>query len=209
MTREQLKAIIGDSATDEMLKSILDINGADGEKHKTRISDLETKLKTATEQVEKLTADIKAFEGKDGELTALQAKIKEYEQAEQTRKTAEAEAIKHNNELERFTKAAVGKDGKPLVFSNDPSKDGAFARFQAALSDPKNTGKADIDIYTEATKDIPNLYASGVTVGNYTPNPNMGNQGLLTKDQISKMTPQEINKNWDTVKVSLANIKGD
>ena len=56
MKREEIKAIFPD-ATDEQLKAVMDLNGADAEKSKKKIESLETELKESRDSYGKLNKD--------------------------------------------------------------------------------------------------------------------------------------------------------
>lgn len=58
MKRDEIKAIFPD-ATDEQLKSVMDLNDADIEKAKAKTATLEAELKEQKDSYEKLTAEPK------------------------------------------------------------------------------------------------------------------------------------------------------
>ena len=60
MKREEIKAIFPD-ATDEQLKSVMDLNGADVEKSKSKVTALETELKEKKADFDKLNTEFEAL----------------------------------------------------------------------------------------------------------------------------------------------------
>ena len=60
MKREEIKAIFAD-ATDEQLKSVMDLNGADVEKAKSKVTALETELKEKKSDFDKLNSEFEAL----------------------------------------------------------------------------------------------------------------------------------------------------
>ena len=59
MRREEIKSIFAD-ATDEQLKAVMDLNGADVEKAKSKVTALETELKEKKADFDKLNTEFEA-----------------------------------------------------------------------------------------------------------------------------------------------------
>ena len=60
MKREEIKSIFAD-ATDEQLKAVMDLNGADVEKVKSKVTALETELKEKKSDFDKLNTEFEAL----------------------------------------------------------------------------------------------------------------------------------------------------
>ena len=81
MKREEVKAIFAD-ATDEQLKAVMDLNGADVEKAKSKVTALETELKEKKADFDKLNTEFETLKtanasGEDwkAKFEALQAEM--------------------------------------------------------------------------------------------------------------------------------------
>lgn len=151
MKREEIKAIFPD-ATDEQLKSVLDINGADVEKAKAKATALEAELKDKKEAFDSLTSEMEKLK-KDG-ATAEEWKTKfEALQAdtEAKAKAAEAErvlAAKKKNIKDRFD-ACVGDK----AFTHEAVMNAYLDKFEKAVEAVENQGKTDADVFHSLTKD--------------------------------------------------------
>lgn len=160
MTREDIKKHFPE-ATDDQISALLDINSRDIGKHKTAADNANAELKTAKETISNL-------EKNQGDVAALQKTIDEYKAAEEKRiadaKAAEEKAAR----LGRFDKAHQ-EGGKDRKWLNDFTRDGIFAQFEAALADPANAGKSDVQIYTALVNDDkgvkPGLFEAQVSGG--------------------------------------------
>ena len=73
MKREEIKAIFAD-ATDEQLKAVMDLNGADVEKVKGKITSLEAELEEKKQSFDSLTSEFNAL--KESNATADDYKAK-------------------------------------------------------------------------------------------------------------------------------------
>lgn len=160
MKREEIKAIFAD-ATDEQLKAVMDLNGADVEKVKSKVTALETELKETKEDKGKLMSELDELKtanasGEDwkAKFEALQSEnIAKEKQAEADRILAEkTEAIN-----KRFD-AVVG-DKK---FSHDAVRESYLKKFGDAIDLEENKSRADADIFHELTKDDDHCF-EGVT----------------------------------------------
>lgn len=143
MKTEELLSI---GLTEEQADQVFAMNGKDIENAKTEVSGLRAKLKEAQET-------IKTMEANKGDLEGLQAELEKYKQAEADRQQAEQEAAARAAIMERFNKAAEGKE-----FSNDLAKNGLMEAFRSAVNDPANTGKGDAELFGMLTKDVPGLF---------------------------------------------------
>lgn len=147
MKREQIKAIFPD-ATDEQLKSVMDLAGDVIEKNKKLDSELkekQTQLDTLNTELESLkTTNASGEEWK----TKYEAIVKENEAKA---KQAEAERIvaEKNADIEKRFSECVG-DKK---FSHEAIKADYLKKFADALESEEYKGKGDTDIFHALTKD--------------------------------------------------------
>ena len=147
MKREDIKSII-EGITDEQLSQIMDLNGKDVEKEKSKLINANTELDRAKQTIESMTNELQSL--KDSNATAEDWKSKFKTLQEDIAKQTEAAAM-----LERFNKSAG--DAK---FLNEYTKSGIFNEFSAALTDERNKGRSDAEIYTEITKDRDGIFES-------------------------------------------------
>lgn len=180
MKREEIKAIFAD-ATDEQLKAVMDLNGADVEKVKLKVTALEAELKETKEDKDKLISELDELKtanasGEDwkAKFEALQSEnIAKEKQAEADRILAEkTEAIN-----KRF-EAVVG-DKK---FIHNAVREDYLKKFGEAIELEENKSKADADIFHEMTKD--DRCFEGVKVERLpggTPKPPMGGDKPLSR----------------------------
>lgn len=151
MKREEIKNIFPE-ATDEQIKSVMDLNGADIEKSKAKMVTIETELKEKNEALETLKNDFETLKANNA--TAEDYKTK-YEAIvadnEAKKKQAEADRIAHEREeniANRFN-AVVG-DKK---FQHEAVKQHYHKLFGEALQNKDFEGKSDADIFHDLTKD--------------------------------------------------------
>lgn len=156
MKREEIKSIFPD-ATDEQVKSVMDLNGKEVEKNKK----LETELKEKNEQLEKLNTEFEALKssnaGAEEYKTKYEALVAENEAKA---KQAEAERVAREKAegLDKRFDAVVG-DKK---FSHDAIRADYRRKFENALADKENEGKSDADVFHSLTKDDATAF-TGVT----------------------------------------------
>lgn len=161
MKREEIKAIFAD-ATDEQLKAVMDLNGADVEKFKSKVTALETELKEKKEDIEKLNTEFEELKATNASGEDWKAKFEALQAENDARaKQAEADRIlaeKTENINKRFN-AAVGEK----EFSHDAIKADYLKKFGEALELEENKSKSDEDIFHALTKDDATAF-KGVTV---------------------------------------------
>lgn len=156
MKREEIKSIFPD-ATDEQVKSVMDLNGKEVEKNKK----LETELKEKNEQLEKLNTEFETLKssnaGAEEYKTKYEALVAENEAKA---KQAEAERVAREKAegLDKRFDAVVG-DKK---FSHDAIRADYRRKFEGALAEKENEGKSDADIFHALTKDDATAF-TGVT----------------------------------------------
>jgi hypothetical protein len=151
MKREEVKAIFPE-ATDEQLKQIMDLNGTDVEKAKSKVTTLEAELKDKKADFDKLNTEFEELKkanasGEDwkAKFEALQAdNLAKEKQAEADRILAEKKA-----DVEKRFAECVG-DKK---FSHDAIKADYLKKFGDALESDEYKGKGDADIFHVLTKD--------------------------------------------------------
>lgn len=190
MKREEIKKIFPD-ATDEQLKAILDINGADVEKVKGKVTALEAELSESKQSLTDLNTALdeakkKAQSNDDykSQLEELQKKVKE----ENDKREAERVAKEEAQRIEQRFNAVLG-DKK---FNHDAIRADYLRKFGEALKDTENVGKSDIDIFTALTKEDAHAFA-GATVVNLAGASQKASEGdkKITKEDFSKMSYNE------------------
>lgn len=157
MKREEIKAIFAD-ATDEQLKSIMDLNGSDVEKAKSKVTALEVELKEKKADFDKLNTEFEALKTANASGEDWKTKF-EALQAENEAKAKQAEADRILAEkaeaLNKRFDAVVG-DKK---FNHDAIKADYLKKFGEAIELDENKSKSDADIFHELTKDDASAFA--------------------------------------------------
>lgn len=196
MKKEELLSI---GLTEEQANQVFAMNGKDVENAKTKLKEEITNLK---EQVSKANDTITTLESNKGDLEGLQAELEKYRQADEARKKAEQEAQARAATLERFKAAKGDKE-----FSSEYAESGVLEAFSKALADPANTGKGDAELFSALTQDAVGLFKNPQQEQVVIRGVNHQGGTVYTADQIRKMTPDEINKNWADVSASLKGLK--
>jgi hypothetical protein len=162
MKREEIKKIFPE-ATDEQLNSIMEINGADVEKVKAKLTATEAELKEKKEAFDNLNTELDNL--KESNASAEDWKVKfEALQAENIAKERQAEVDriakeKSDNILSRFN-GVVG-DKK---FTHEAVKADYLKKFGDALESKDYEGKSDEDIFRALTKDDASAFVGIQTV---------------------------------------------
>lgn len=186
MKREEIKKIFPE-ATDEQLKAILDINGADLEKVKGKVTSLEDELKESKQSLNDLNTALdeakKKAESNDDykqQLEDLQKKVKEDNDKREADRLAKEEAQRTE---QRFNAVLGGKK-----FNHEAIRADYLRKFGEALKDTGNVGKSDIDIFTALTKEDAHAFA-GATVVNLAGASQKASEGknYASKDEIMKI----------------------
>ena len=151
MKREEIKAIFAD-ATDEQLKAVMDLNGADVEKAKSKVTALETELKEKKADFDKLNNEFEALKTANASGEDWKAKF-EALQAENEAKAKQAEADrilaeKAENITKRFNTVLGEKK-----FSHEAIRTDYLKKFGDALELEENKSKSDEEIFHALTKD--------------------------------------------------------
>lgn len=180
MRREEIKAIFAD-ATDEQLKAVMDLNGADVEKAKSKVTALETELKEKKEAIDNFNKEIEELKTANASGEDWKAKF-EALQAENVAKEKQAEAdrilAEKNADIEKRFAECVG-DKK---FSHDAIKSSYLKKFAEALESEEYKGKGDVDIFHALTKDDATAF-TGVTAVKLAGGRPSGTSGK-TRDEI-------------------------
>lgn len=160
MKREEIKAIFPE-ATDEQLKSVMDLNGADVEKIKSKVTALEAELKEEKSDKEKINTEFEKLKAANTSGEDWKAKF-EALQAENEAKEAKAKAEKilaeKNADYEKRFAECIG-DKK---FSHEAIKADYFKKFVDAIESGEYTGKGDDIVFHALTKDDATAF-TGVT----------------------------------------------
>jgi hypothetical protein len=189
MKREEIKAIFAD-ATDEQLKAVMDLNGADVEKAKSKVTALETELKEKTESLDNLS---KEFE----DLKANNASAEEYKSKyealvadnEAKAKQAEADRIlaeKTENINKRF-EAVVGEK----TFSHNAIKVDYLKKFGEAIELEDNKSLSDEQIFHNLIKDDATAFTGVTAVKLQGGTPSGVGGKSVTREDFNKMSYKE------------------
>ena len=159
MKREDIKAIFAE-ATDEQLKKVMDLNGADVEKLKGKVTVLEAENTEKKSAFDKLKDEFEALKSSNAAAEDYKTKFEtlkaDIDQKEEAAKEARKKAEREADILNRYEAAAVDKDGNPLKWRHDAIKADYLKKFGEAVADKTNTGKSDADILHELIKDDAN-----------------------------------------------------
>ena len=189
MKREEIKSIFPE-ATDEQLKSIMDLNGADVEKAKSKVTALEAELKDRKADFDKLNGELEALKASNASGEEWKTKYEAIvAENEAKAKQAEADRIlkeKQENVLNRFN-AVVG-DKK---FSHDAVKADYLKKFGEALENKDFEGKSDADVFHALTKDDANAFTGVTAVKLAGGNPKGIGSNSVTKEEFGKMSYKE------------------
>ena len=182
MRREEIKTIFAD-ATDEQLKAVMDLNGADVEKVKSKVTALETELKEKKADFEKLNTEFEALKTANASGEDWKAKF-EALQAENVAKEKQALAEKAEKEKEEnnrllFQKAVEAYGKKSDDWNGKFTEEGYYNEFIKALELEENTGRAHKDILHDLVKNDGTAFKGVVPV------------------KLAGGTPQGIGSNYD------------
>ena len=190
MKREELKQIA--ELTDEQLDKIMDINGADVEKVKAKVTALEADLKQARETIDKTNTEFEALKssnaGAEEYKTKYEALVAENEAKA---KQAEAERIlreKTENINNRFN--TVLKDKK---FSHDAIREAYLKKFGEALGSKDFEGQSDEQIIHTLTKDDATAF-TGVTAVKLAGGRPTGTSKYSSKEEIMAIKDGQVRR---------------
>lgn len=181
MKRDEIKSIFPD-ATDEQLKAVMDLNGADVEKVKAKVTALEAEVKDKKEANDKLNKEFEALKTANASGEDWRAKF-EALQADNLAKEKQAEAdrilAEKNADIEKRFTACMG-DKK---FSHEAIKADYLKRFSEALESEEYKGKGDADIFHSLTKDDATAF-TGVTAVKLQGGTPQGTRKYSSKEEI-------------------------
>ena len=187
MKREEIKAIFAD-ATDEQLKAVMDLNGADVEKVKSKVTALETELKEKKADFDKLNTELETLKTANASGDEWKAKF-EALQADNEAKVRQAEAdrliAEKKADVEKRFSACVGEK----QFSHDAIKESYLQKFSDALESEDYKGKGDAEIFHALTKDDATAFKGVQTIKLPGGNPQVitGNSRYSTREEIIKI----------------------
>lgn len=174
MKRDEIKAIFPD-ATDEQLKAVMDLNGADVEKAKSKVTALEADLKESKDGFEKLNTEFETLKAANADGAEWKAKF-EALKAENEAKEKQAEAdrlLREKVESVNNRFAAVVGEKK---FSHDAIRESYLKKFGDALESADYQGKSDSEIFHELTKDDGDAFKGATIVKLAGGSPSSGKQ---------------------------------
>ena len=184
MKREELKAIA--ELTDEQIKAIMDLNGADVEKAKAKVTALEDDLKRAKEANDKINTEFEALKSSNAGAEEYKSKY-EALVAENEAKAKQAEADRIAKEkaesLDKRFEAVVG-DKK---FSHEAIRADYRRKFENALADKENEGKSDADVFHALSKDDATAFTgvTAVRLQGGTPQGTLGSKKYSSREEIN------------------------
>ena len=159
----------------------MDLNGADVEKAKSKVTALEAELKEKKADFDKLNTEFEALKTANASGEDWKAKF-EALQAENVAKEKQAEAdrilAEKNADIEKRFAQCLG-DKK---FSHDAIKADYLKKFAEALESEEYKGKGDVDIFHALTKDDATAF-TGVTAVKLAGGTPRGTSGR-TRDEI-------------------------
>lgn len=147
MKREEIEKLFPE-ATKEQVDKVMNLNGADVEKVKGKVTELESELNEKKTAFDTLTADFEELKTKTASADDYKTK---FEALQETMKQADAEReaqAKHKAIEQRFNTVIGDKK-----FTHEAIRKDYLEKFCNALDDKEYTGKSDADILHELTKD--------------------------------------------------------
>lgn len=156
MKREDIKKILED-ITPEQLNAIMDLNGADIEREKTKRTSLENELKESKASFENLTSELETLKANNANGEEWKAKFEKLQSdIEAEKKQAEYDRImkEKSESIEKRFNAVVG-DRK---FNHDAIRAEYLKKFGEALENKDFEGQGDSDIFHTLTKDDGNAF---------------------------------------------------
>lgn len=186
-----------DKLVEENYKTVADYN-----KQKDKLDKANDELKQKKETIDDLNEQIKGFEGTDETITKLQEQVKAYEDAEKQR-AEDAKAKKDDEELT----ARIANELGEVEFINEFTKNSIYDAIKAGVKADNTKGVKTI--FNELTKDKEGIFKNPQDPVNLPGGGSGGNEVKYTREQIKKMSPDEINNNWADIQKSLKDMKGE
>ena len=184
MKREELKQIA--ELTDEQIKAIMDLNGADVEKAKSKVTALEAELKEKKADFDKLNTEFETLKTANASGEDWKAKF-EALQAENVAKEKQAEAdrilAEKTESINKRFETVLG-DKK---FNHDAIREAYLKRFGDALESKEYEGQSDADILHALTKDDATAFTgvTAVKLQGGTPQGIMGSKKYSSREEIN------------------------
>lgn len=150
MKKEDLEAL---GLEKDVIKSVLDLHGADIEEKKTEISKLNGIIKEHEGTIAKLGDDLKASEGDADKIKDLQKQIDDFKVAEQKRKDDEKKALEDKQLTDNIIEVFGDKK-----FVNEFTKNSIISQIKSDLQKEENKGKGIKDIFESITKDANDIF---------------------------------------------------
>lgn len=192
MKRADLEAL---GLEKETIDKIMALHGADIEAKKKEYNSLNDKLTEANNQLNEAQEKLKDVDSKDETINTLQKQMEDYIKAENERKAKE-EADRKDRELtEKITALFEGKE-----FTSDYVRNGLIADIKGQHAQDSTVGLKEI--FENLTKDKEGIFKNPQHEKLNIP-PTSGNSPTFTREDIKKMSTDEINKNWDAIKETL------
>lgn len=147
MTRDDVRKTFPE-ATDEQVKAIMDLHGADIERTKGAAGADATKLTALQNELDEAKTTIGTLEAAKADADKLQAEIDRYRQAEAKREEARKAAQAHTELESRFNTVAGQRK-----FVHELVRQSVLSEFEKAVADRANEGKSDTAIFDGLTRD--------------------------------------------------------
>ena len=197
LTRKSLKAM---GLTDEQVDSIIEM-------HSETVDGLKEQVKTYKADAEKLPNvqkeldDLKAA-GDGGFKEKFEKEHSDFENFKKTIQEKETKAAKESAAKSFFESKGITGNSLEIAMRGSSAEIAALE-----LDGEKIKDSSALDALVNGT--FKALVSTTTTKGANTPNPPVTTPNkAYSADDIRKMSPAEINKNWDSIKASL-NGKGD
>jgi hypothetical protein len=164
MKREDLKKLLGETATDELVDKIMGMNGQDIEAHKTKLTDLQTQFDAAQTQLTEANTAIEGFKKLKPE--ELQAAADDYKAKwEQAQKDSadQLKQIKFDHALESALAGAKVKNPKTItpLLSMDSLRDAKGELVAERLTEQLTKIKSENEYLFESEKKDAKLVLGG------------------------------------------------
>ena len=187
MKREEIRAIFAD-ATDEQIKSVMDLNGADLEKAKSKVTALEAELKEAKEDKAKINTEFEKLKAENASGEDWKVKF-EALKAENEAKEKQAEADRILAEKDANIKSRFGAVLGEKKFNHGAIEAEYLKKFGEALESKDFEGKSDADIFHELTKDDAAAFTgvTAVKLQGGTSQGTIGGKKYSSKEEIMKI----------------------
>lgn len=194
MKREELEKF---NLTKEVVDEIMQMNGDDIEnskkESKKEIDTLREQLKTVNGSLADVQEKLKDVDSKDETINKLQKQMEDYINAENVRKEKE-KAEKADRELTERISAVFPTDKE---FTSEYVRNGIISDIKAKMKEDNTLGVKEI--FESLTTDKEGIFKNAQQQRLNIPSVDVGDGSSITKDDLKRMTPEEINKNWKAI----------